>query len=351
MAKRLINAYDVLQGWIKTWKPDCVFEGKTRKDYERWRKAFAQHYRECLGEWPRKVPLRLKVVKTERKRDHIRYKIIYDSSPGVTVPAYLLVPKGLKKGERRPGILAAHGHGSGKVDITGVTLEHATKEQKQSIVALNYCYALAAVRRGYVVIAPDWCPFGERRPPDEWSRVPGRDPCNVTNMGWSYFGRPLLTQNVWDGMRAVDVLTKHPHVDPRRIGVIGLSYGGTMSTHLLINERRIKAGVVSGYISTVRTDALNMRGKGNTCGAQHVPRLLLHGDVADALGLAVPKPVLFEMGVKETCFHYPDMIKAWRHLKTIYDAAGYPERIGKDVHPNDHMWSGRLAWDWLEKWL
>jgi poly(3-hydroxybutyrate) depolymerase len=215
---------------------------------------------------------------------------------------------------------------------------------------LNYAYALEAVRRGYVVMAPDWCPFGERRPPDLWSRV-GRDPCNVTNMGWQYFGRPLLTQNIWDAMRAVDVLMGHANVDRRRVGVIGLSYGGTMATHLLVNDRRIRAGVVSGYISTLRGDALNMRGKGNTCGAQHVPGLLLHGDLSDVLGLAAPKPVLFEMGRKETCFHFPDMMRAYRRVERIYRAAGAMDRIGKDVHPNDHMWSGRKAWDWLGKWL
>jgi predicted esterase len=202
-----------------------------------------------------------------------------------------------------------------------------------------------------VVIAPDWCPFGERRPPDWWVRVPSRDPCDITDLAWLYFGRPLITQSIWDGMRCVEVLMKHPHVDKERIAVIGLSQGGTMATHLLINEPRIKVGVVSGYISTVRGDALGERGKGNTCGAQHVPGLLLHGDIPDMLGLAVPKPILLEMGKKETCFHYPDMLRAYRHLQKIYKAAGFPDRLAADHHPNDHRWSGKKAWNWLAKWL
>ena len=349
--KQSVNAFDVIQGWLKDRQPDCSFDGSTKAHYERWRKAFARHYRRCLGKWPEKVPLNLRVLKSETKGDHIRKKLLYDSSPGVRVPAYLLIPAGLKRGERRPGILAAHGHGNGKDDIVGITEEGGDAEKIALINQLDYRYALDAVRRGYVVIAPDWCPFGERRPPDEWSRTPGRDPCNVTDLAWLYFGTPLLTQNVWDGMRAVDVLAAHPNVDPGRIGVIGLSYGGTMATHLLINDRRIRAGVVSGYLSTVRGDALNMRGKGNTCGAQHVPGLLLHGDIPDTLGLAVPKPVLFEIGRRETCFHHPDMMRAYRHLLSIYKAAGAADRIDRDVHPNDHMWSGRKAWDWLAKWL
>ncbi len=347
-----VDAFSVIQGWVKNWKPDCSFEGKTKAHYVRWRRAFARHYRRCMGKWPGRVPLKLEVLSSETKDDHVRRKVIYDSSPGVSVPAYLLLPKGLKRGERRPAILAAHGHGGGKDDIVGLTTERGDAEKQGTVRQLNYQYALdSAVRRGYVVIAPDWCPFGERRPPDEWSRAPGRDVCNVTDLAWLYFGRPLLTQNVWDGMRAVDALIAQPNVDRRRIGVIGLSYGGTMATHLLINDRRIRAGVVSGYLSTVRSDALNMRGKGNTCGAQHVPGLLVHGDIPDMLGLAVPKPVLFEMGRKETCFHYPDMMRAYRHLSNIYKAAGAADRIEKDAHPNDHMWSGKKAWDWLAQWL
>ena len=173
----------------------------------------------------------------------------------------------------------------------------------------------------------------------------------TTNLAWQYFGRPLLTQSIFDGMRCVDVLAKHPHVDPRRMGVIGLSQGGTMASHLLINEPRLRAGVVSGYISTLRGDALTMRGCGNTCGAQHVPGLLRHGDLPDMLGLICPKPVLFEMGRQETCFHYPDMTKAYATVEKIYRAAGRSECIARDDHPNGHRWSGAKAWEWLEKWL
>lgn len=348
--RRSTNLYDTIQMWCREWKPDCAFGGRTRGDFRRWHAAFMRHYRACIGPWPERVPPRVRVVERKERKDHVREKIIFDSCMGVTVPAYVLTPKGLRRGEKRPGILASHGHGNGKVDICGVTSEGKDKNAAKHIKVLNYEYGLEAVRRGYVVIAPDWCPFGERRPPKEWCRD-GRDPCNITDLAWQYFGRPLITQSIWDGMRCVDRLAEHPNVDARRIAVIGLSQGGTMSMHMLINEPRIKAGVVSGYISTVRVDALNMRGLGNTCGAQHVPGLLRHGDIPDMLGLAIPKPVLFEIGRKETCFHFPDMMKAYRHLQKIYRAAGASERVGADIHPNDHMWSGKKAWDWLERWL
>ena len=349
--RRRVNLYDVLVHWLETWEPDCAFSGKTRKDYAEWRRKFSRHYRRALGPWPEETPLRLSVVRSTDKGDHLRKKILFDSSPGVTVPAYLLIPKGLRRGERRPGLVAAHGHGGGKDDVVGVSRETRDKEKVAWVEQLNYEYGLHAVQRGYVVIAPDWCPFGERRPPKAWSREPERDPCNVTDMAWLYFGRPLLTQSIWDGMRAVDVLAAHPNVDPRRIGVIGLSQGGTMATHLLINDRRVRAGVISGYCNTLRGNVLRIRNSMRTCGAQHVPGLLLHGDVPDMQGLIAPKPTLFEMGRRETCFYFPDMNRAYQHVAGIYKAAGCADRIGRDVHPHDHRWSGVKAWDWLARWL
>jgi len=346
--KTALNPFDVIRGWIDAAKPECEFAGSTPAYFGKWRRRFRPRYRKCLGRWPAQVPPRLRVTDRTRKKDHVRERILYDSSPGVTVPAYILTPLDAKIDRRRPGILAAHGHGRGKADICGVTREKGAAKDVADVERTNQEYAIEAVRRGYVVIAPDWMPFGERSAPPGWG---GGHSCNPTDIAWRYFGRPLLTQNIWDAMRAVDILAAHPAVNPRRLGVIGLSYGGTMATHMLINDRRIRAGVVSGYISTIGGDALQRDSGPNTCGAQHVPGLLLYGDIPEMLGLAVPKPVLCEMGKREACFYYPDMKRAYRRLARIYRAAGYPERLAQDSHPGPHRWSGSLAWKWLESWL
>jgi dienelactone hydrolase len=294
------------------------------------------------------VDLKVRRLGRWKEKDHVREKIAYASSPGVEVPAFLLLPQNLKKGQKRPALLAAHGHGNGKADICGLSAK--SKGQAAWVKELNYGYALEAVRRGYMVLAPDWAPFGERRPYAEWARE-GRDACDIVDLCLQYFGRTLLAGNVWDGMRGLDFLSGHPAVDASRLGVLGLSYGGTMASHLLVNDQRLKAGVVSGYLSTVAGDVFNDRGKGNTCGAQAVPGLLKHGDIPEMLGLAAPKPILFEMGLKETCFHYPDMAKGFERVRSMYTAAGASDRLEKDVFDGDHRWNGKRAWDFLGKWL
>ncbi|MGQ9556018.1 MAG: dienelactone hydrolase family protein [Anaerolineae bacterium] len=343
-----VNAYDAIQAMLAACPPRLAFTARTQAEYQAWRSHFLAAYRSCLGPWPECVEPNVEITEETDCGDYTRLKLYYDSSPGVTVPAYLLIPKGSAEGEKRPGILAAHGHGNGKSDIVG--LVGGDEERAAFIKALNYDYAQQAARRGYVVIAPDWLPFGERKPPDEWTR-PNRDPCNVVGMAWAYLGYTLLAQNVWDGMRAVDILAARPEVDANRLGVLGLSYGGTMTTHLAINDPRLKVAVISGYISTVRGDAITMRGKGNFCGAQHVPRLLRYGDIPEMAGLIAPKPLLVEAGQKDDCFIIEDVRPAFRRLQAIYEAAGCPDRLAYDEHPYEHSWHGVAAWEWLERWL
>ena len=49
-----------------------------------------------------------------------REKVIFDSERDMSVVAYVLVPNDLPPGERRPAILAAHGHGHGKDEVCGI---------------------------------------------------------------------------------------------------------------------------------------------------------------------------------------------------------------------------------------
>jgi len=341
-----VNAYDSVQAMARLVQPELAFSGSTAADYAAWRCRVQAAYSTLLGPWPEPVLPQLEVTEEVDCGDHVRVKLYYDSSPGVAVPAYLLVPKGVAPGEKRPGILAAHGHGQGKSDIVGLGGE----EREAFIAQLNYDYARQAVRRGYVVIAPDWLPFGERCPSIEWSRQ-GRDPCNVVGMCWQYFGRTLLAQNVWDGMRAVDILAARPEVDANRLAVLGLSYGGTMTTHLAINDPRLRVAVISGYLSTVRGDAITMRGKGNFCGSQHVPHLLRFGDIPEMAGLIAPKPLFIEAGLRDDCFEISDARQAYARLAAIYSAAGCADRLGREEFPGEHAWHGVGAWAWLERWL
>ena len=347
MSRMLINVRDSINAMLKT-KPKMSFNGSTKDDWKLWRKTFRRQLLKNLGRFPDRVPLNPEILETSEEDGYRRERVVFDSERFASVPAYVFVPNDLKSGEKRPGILAAHGHGRGKIDVAGIA--SSEKEYRQFILPLNYDYARKFARKGYVVIAPDWRCFGEREPDHGWIRD-NRDKCNVSYLAYGYFGYHMLTLNIWDGMRTLDYLQSRPEVDPRRIGMVGLSFGGTMTTYLSALDRRIKAAVVSGYVSTVRGDALTDRGKGNTCGSQYSPGLLRYGDIADVAGLIAPRPLLVEMGEKDTCFVIDDARKAYRRLSRIYSAAGVKQKLDKDIFPGTHAFSGAKAFDWFAKWL
>jgi dienelactone hydrolase len=152
-------------------------------------------------------------------------------------------------------------------------------------------------------------------------------------------------------MRCVDYLQSRPEVDPDRLGIGGLSFGGTMTTYLAALEPRLKVACISGYVSTVKGDAITMRGKGNFCGAQYMPGLLTIGDIPEVAGLIAPKPLCVEMGEEDQCFVIDDAKAAYAQVERIYAAAGASDHLIGDVFPGGHEWSGRESFPWFERWL
>jgi dienelactone hydrolase len=345
--RRYLSPFESVTAWIENERSALSFGAGPPADYRAWREQFEGRLRGLLGPTPDPVPLEPEVLEAVDCGSYVREKVVFDTERYCSVVAYVLVPATATAGSPRPAVLAAHGHGRGKADICGVC---ADQEQADAVRALNYDYAVQFAEAGYVVIAPDWRGFGERLSPPEWARQ-GRDPCNVNYMAHGYLGHHLLTLQIWDGMRCVDYLQQRPDVQPDRIGVAGLSFGGTMTTYLAALDQRLRVACISGYLSTVKHDAMTMRGLANFCGSQYMPGLLTIGDIPDVAGLIAPRPLVVEMGEADQCFVIDDMVRAFDHLRAIYDAAGAGDRLVSDRHPGGHQWSGAVAFPWFERWL
>ena len=75
---------------------------------------------------------------------YTRERVLIQTEPGVVMPLYVLIPDGLMPGERRPAVLAPHGHSSGgKYAVAGrrdLPAVAATIEQH------NYDYGVQLVQ-------------------------------------------------------------------------------------------------------------------------------------------------------------------------------------------------------------
>ncbi len=128
----------------------------------------------------------------------------------------------------------------------------------------------------------------------------------------------VLGMDVHDGSCALDYLCQQDFVNPQRIGVIGVSFGGTMSTWMSIVNERVKAADVICYSD--RFADFGVRDV-NFCGSQVTPGLYELCDVPDLQGLIAPRPLLVEIGVYDDCFLLDSAMSCYREVEKIYQAA------------------------------
>jgi len=301
-------------------------------DVPAWRERVRARLAALLGPPREPVPFDLEVTGTVDAGDHIRSRVVFDVEPTMSVPAYLLVPAARRDAPPGSAVLAVHGHGPGKEMICGLTgpaHEH---------------YALELVRLGHVVLAPDLRCFGERQDP-QWDPDGHKYDCDWNLVAATMAGVVPLAQNLWDLRRSVDLLLQHPLVEPSRVAVAGLSYGGTLSLLLAAIDERIAAAVVSGYLSSWRA-AHSV--PWNMCGSQVMPGQLGRIEHLDVASLVAPRPLLVESGTEDPLFPVADARATVAGLAQVYAALGAdPDLVEHDVFEGGHRWHGARVGSFL----
>ena len=328
-------------------KPRLSFDGIAAADndgWRQWRDAALPKLRELLGEFPQPVDLAPEVVYSVEDNGLIRERVVFDSERHMSVPCVVLRLADMPSDGGAPAILCSHGHGPfGKEPVAG----NATSEALRANMARhNYNYAERMARRGFLTISPDLRCFGERA--DGGDPFPGRDRCNVHFLRGAIMGIYTLALNVWDMMRCIDYLQTRPEVDADRIGMMGLSQGGTMTTFTAALDTRIKAADIMGYLNPWYDFGIRAA---NFCGSQIAPQVYAYLDTHDIAGLIAPRPLLLEIGVHDTTFAAESMLKGYRAVERIYAAAGASDRLWADIHPGEHAFAANKAFDFFDTYL
>jgi dienelactone hydrolase len=301
-------------------------------DIVAWRSRALARVESSLGSMPIEiVPLDVEVTESVVCDDHVRHRVVFDTEATMSVPAYLLVPKT----RTQPGsaVLAVHGHGPGKAMICGLTgpaHEH---------------YALQFVRNGHVVLAPDLRCFGERQDP-QWEPDGHKYDCDWNLVAATMAGINPIAQNLWDLQRCLDVLSTLDVVDPHRIAVAGFSYGATMSLFLAASDRRVRAAIVSGYLSSWR-GAHSV--PWNMCGSQVMFGQLGRIEHIDVAAQVAPRPILVESGRADPLFPIDAAIATVDRLRQVHRALGTdPDLVVHEVFAGEHRWNGAAALPFLD---
>jgi dienelactone hydrolase len=256
-------------------------------------------------------------------------------NPLSTLPAYLLVPCGITRGEKRPGLLVSHGHNAHGMDtLCGV-------EDSDGKDARFGAYARLAVRSGYVVIVPAWWGWTGRS--GHLGLIGARDPCNVIQMASSMYGLNVLDLHIQDAQAAVDVLAAREEVDASRIGCVGNSYGGRTAMWFTIFDNRIRACVAAGCMNTFRERSLKL----SSCGIQYPHGILRYADVQELFCLIAPRSLQLQAGDKDELIVPAGRDAIEKVVRRAYQRCGAQEAFDYVLHQEGH----RLLWELAEPFL
>ncbi|MYA77918.1 MAG: hypothetical protein F4Y17_10240, partial [Gemmatimonadetes bacterium] len=263
-----------------------------------WQAAFRPKLREALGLDNMASDLSGYVPKAERLEStdlgsHVRERWYLWVEPTVPLPFYLLLPKGVKRGDAGTGTGAAAGAGTGAakdgidrdealplvlvphghnhphiyVGISRDAAEEAHMMEGERDIARQ-----AAAEEGYIVIAPTTRAFGETRTAKDIEADKVHS-CRDQLVHDLLLGRTPIGERVWDTSRLIDWAVANLPIDADRIAITGNSGGGTISVFASACDTRIDLSMPGCYFCTF----VGSIGTIHHCECNYVPGLLRLG--------------------------------------------------------------------------
>ncbi|MCX7603807.1 MAG: alpha/beta hydrolase family protein, partial [Bryobacteraceae bacterium] len=319
-----------------------AFRARNRREALAWQRRLRAKLVELLGGFPARTPLRPQVLEVKEFPAFTRESVIFESRPGLGVFGYFFVPK--NRPHPRPALICVPGHGRGADDIAGIDEKGQDRTEKGPY---QYDFAVQAAERGFAAFAIEPLGFGCRRDPASRRRGLGQSSCQPAAGAALLFGETMTGWRVWDVIRTVDYLETRSEVDSRRIGLMGISGGGTITTFGAALEPRIAAALVSGYLNTFRDSILSI----SHCMDNYVPGILHWCEMHDVAGLIAPRPLFCESGEKDDIFPVEAFRRSFSEVQKIYRIFGAEENLGSEIFPKGHEFCGRLGFPFLEKHL
>lgn len=341
MAFRNLSPQQMFMRLAEEHVPRFRFSGKSKEDFQKWKNEALPLVKATLGEFPQKVQLNPE-LQAEWLHDGLcKQRWIIDVSKHISAVLQVNFPAEVSKSGRLPGILCWHGHAfGGKEPVMG---NDSSTEMRDVIRQHNYDFGHRMAKEGFVTFGIDWFGFGERNDsgkPNWRSQPESKDWCDVYYLHATMLGMTPLSIYVAHGMAVVDFICTLSQVDPERLGVMGLSGGGTLTVWSALFDPRLKAAEVICYSDLWA--AFGYRDI-NYCGMEVAPGLFNLVDVPDLEGLIAPVPLLLDIGVYDTCYKVDTAMQCYSRLKKIYQAAGASDELQLDLFPGEHAWGGNKS--------
>jgi dienelactone hydrolase len=319
------------------------FQARTRGAAEAWQQQLRSKLTELVGGFPaERLPLRPMTLETRTFRGYRREKIVFDSRPGVSVLAYLLLPEQARK--PAAALICVPGHGRGVDDIVGIDEHGADRTDK---AGYQHDFAIQAAEAGMAAVAIEPMAFGCRRDAITARKGLSTSACQPAAGGALLVGQTMVGWRVWDVMRTLDYIATRAELDSSRVGCMGISGGGTVTLFSTALDPRIRAAFVSGYLNTFRDSV----GSLSHCIDNYVPGILNWAEMHDVAGLIAPRPLFVESGEKDDIFPIRASIESFTRTREIYGVFGGQDLVEQEVFPGEHSFWGKRGLPFLARHL
>jgi dienelactone hydrolase len=290
-----------------------------------------------LEPMPQRTPLHMEVL-GHLDRDQYTVDIIrFQPFPGLFVAGNIYRPKG-PPGQRYPGILNPHGHwDQGRLEQTETLDAPARCVQfaRMGMVALSYDMLGYQDTTQFSTLNPDGTP--EKPKFYDQHVALFRDP------GLQLWNFSLMGIQLWNSIRALDLLLEQPDVDAERIGCTGESGGGTQTFLLGAIDDRIRVAAPVNMVSH------SMQGG---CRCENAPGLRVQFSNLDFAAAFAPRPQLL---VGATGDWTRDMLEveapAIRNIYGLYGATDRLRAVRIKAPHNYNLPSREAVYAWFNQWL
>jgi hypothetical protein len=151
----------------------------------------------------------------------------------------------------------------------------------------------------------------------------------------------------WDVMRTIDWIETRPELDPRRVGCMGISGGGTVTLFVSAIEPRIKAAFASCSLNTFLDSIMSI----SHCIDNYVPGILNWAEMYDVAGLIAPRPFFAESGEKDNIFPIAASRASFERVKKVYQVFGAADLAEQETFDGPHSFWGKRGLPFLAKHL
>lgn len=259
------------------------------------------------------------------------YEIVLDVYPDVFAYGILLIPKDLKSNERRPVVVCQHG-----------LEDRPTPIVEPEVDSPYNSYGAKLADLGFIVYAPQ-------------NPYIGQDKFRILQRKANLLKKSIFSFIVRQHERTIEWLSQLSFVDPQRIALYGISYGGKTAM-------RVPA-LLDGYALSICSADFNDWITKNTT-VDYPYSYVFTGEYemfefdlgntfnySDMAGLIFPRPFMVERGHHDGVA--PDEWVAYEYatVRRLYTALGFPERTEIEFFNGGHQINAQGTFNFLHHWL